>query len=72
MVLEPVEQAIANTYVQISADLHSKGQMIPEADLWIAATALAKGYILVSRDNHFSRVERLTVQDWSQPISGIR
>ena len=63
LLLEPVTQAVAETYFQIKADLQRKGQMIPEADLWIAATAKANGYVLISRDNHFSRVDGLTIED---------
>ena len=66
VILEPVTQDVAHAYVKIKSDLHRKGEMIPEADLWIAATAKANGYVLVTRDDHFSRVEGLIVEDWSK------
>jgi tRNA(fMet)-specific endonuclease VapC len=65
--LEFVTRAVADAYVQIKAELQRRGQMIPEADLWIAATALAGNYTLVTRDGHFSRVNGLNTVDWSQP-----
>jgi predicted nucleic acid-binding protein len=34
-------------------------------DLWIAATALAEGAILVTRDKDFSRFPSLALQDWT-------
>jgi predicted nucleic acid-binding protein len=65
--LEDVTRVVADTYVQVKATLRRLGLPIPEADLWIAATALAGGYVLVSRDSHFVHVPGLTVEDWSQP-----
>ena len=65
--LELVTQGVADAYVQIKAELQRKGMMIPEADLWIAATALAGNYTLVTRDGHFSHVDGLTIVNWSQP-----
>jgi predicted nucleic acid-binding protein len=34
-------------------------------DLWIAATALALGAVLISRDNDFQQIDGLTVEDWT-------
>ncbi|MDQ3814085.1 MAG: type II toxin-antitoxin system VapC family toxin [Armatimonadota bacterium] len=65
--LESVTRAVADAYVQIKASLQQQGLLIPEADLWIAATSLAGGYILISRDAHFNRIAGITVENWSQP-----
>ena len=67
MILEPVTQEVALSYVQIKARLRRKGEIIPEADLWIAATAAAENYTLVTCDAHFSRVQGLTIENWSKP-----
>ncbi|MBI4198642.1 MAG: type II toxin-antitoxin system VapC family toxin, partial [Chloroflexi bacterium] len=51
----------AYQYARIRLELHSTGNLIPENDLWIAATALAYNLTLVSRDPHFQRVQELRV-----------
>ena len=38
--------------------------MIPESDVWIAATALQHGLTLVTRDAHFGEVEGLDTEAW--------
>ena len=47
----------ADWYSQVKKTLRSKGRPIPENDIWIAATALQYGLILVTRDTHFQAVE---------------
>jgi tRNA(fMet)-specific endonuclease VapC len=42
-----------------------KGLTLDENDLWIAATALALGATLISRDNDFQNLEGLKVENWS-------
>jgi predicted nucleic acid-binding protein len=34
-------------------------------DLWLAATALTSGYMVVTRDQFFSQVSGLQVENWS-------
>jgi predicted nucleic acid-binding protein len=36
-----------------------------ENDLWIAATALALGATLVSRDGDFKQIDGLSVENWA-------
>ena len=67
MILEPVTQEVSLSYAQIKARLRRMGEIIPEADLWIAATAVAENYTLVTCDAHFSRVQGLTIENWSKP-----
>lgn len=62
--LEFVTPSIAGNYAEIKAYLRRRGEMIPEADIWIAATAFTEGYVLVTRDAHFSRVPDLVVERW--------
>jgi tRNA(fMet)-specific endonuclease VapC len=54
----------ADLYSAIKHDLRLKGQMIPDNDLWIAATALQAGLTLAARDTHFARVAGLPFEHW--------
>ena len=38
---------------------------LDENDLWIAATALVLGAMLISSDSDFQRIDGLTVNDWT-------
>jgi tRNA(fMet)-specific endonuclease VapC len=58
------DAATANVYGQIKHHLRSKGRPIPENDLWLAAIAKRFGFVLVSRDRHFSHVDGLAVETW--------
>jgi predicted nucleic acid-binding protein len=58
-VLSP-DETVAHRWAEIRAGLRSRGQLLPDNDLWIAATALARGLTLVSRNvRHFQRIEGL-------------
>ncbi|QIR40926.1 type II toxin-antitoxin system VapC family toxin [Tolypothrix sp. PCC 7910] len=57
--IDIIEQAC-----QIHADLKRKGTPIQEADILIAATAIARGLILVSNDSDLLRVEGLNLENW--------
>jgi tRNA(fMet)-specific endonuclease VapC len=50
---------VARHYGRLRADLRIQGLMIPDNDIWIAATAIADDLTLVSRDRHFSRIPQL-------------
>jgi len=56
--------ATALSYAQVSADLERKGKIIPENDIWIAATALECGMPLATRDAHFQQVTGLELLRW--------
>lgn len=62
-VLNP-DSATAERYAHAAVALETKGQPIPENDLWIAAIALELDMPLATRDVHFERVEGLTVLKW--------
>lgn len=62
---EPVPATAAEHYASIKSELQRVGLPLDENDLWIAATALALGASIVTRDRHFQRVPGLTVEDWS-------
>lgn len=62
----PLPEQAAETYGTIRAELESKGEMIGNNDLWIAAHALASGLTLVTNnEKEFRRVRGLKVQNWA-------
>jgi tRNA(fMet)-specific endonuclease VapC len=50
---------------EIHADLKRKGTPIQEADILIAATAIARSLILVSNDSDLLRVQGLKLENWA-------
>ena len=62
----PLPEASAKIYGTIRAELESKGEVIGNNDLWIAAHALASGLILVTNnEKEFRRVRGLKIQNWA-------
>ena len=60
-----LDEAIAQTAADLYATLRKQGQLLPDADLLIAATALDRGYILVTRNlKHFERIPNLQLENW--------
>ncbi|HIG42320.1 MAG TPA: type II toxin-antitoxin system VapC family toxin [Gammaproteobacteria bacterium] len=60
----PYDVATANIYGQIRAQLEETGQMLADADLQIAATALYHGLDLVTGNlRHFSRIDGLRINN---------
>ncbi len=59
-----VDSTTASIYGRIKRQQLIKGQMLPENDLWIAATALQYDLTLVTRDHHFDWVTELTLEQW--------
>ncbi len=58
----PITEPVARVHAEIWADLASRGDVIGAHDLWIAATALAHGLGLATRNaSEFSRVEGLRI-----------
>ena len=51
-------------YGQIKHEQRMKGQMLPDNDLWIAATAIQFGLTLAARDNHFTWIAELALEQW--------
>jgi tRNA(fMet)-specific endonuclease VapC len=48
---------------RIQAELQSAGERIPIGDLLIAGVARNRGYTLVAGDDHFNRVDGLSVEN---------
>lgn len=58
----PVTEAVARVHAQVWADLADRGAVIGAHDLWIAATALAHGLTVATRNaDDFGRVHGLRV-----------
>jgi tRNA(fMet)-specific endonuclease VapC len=51
-------------YGRIKASLRAKGRLIPDNDIWIAATAMQADLPLISRDEHFQQVEDIRWEAW--------
>jgi tRNA(fMet)-specific endonuclease VapC len=63
--VEPLLEPIGDAYGRLKASLESQGLNLNDNDLWIAATALTNGNLVVTRDQIFSKVPGLQVEDWS-------
>ena len=61
----PMPETAGQAYGKVRFDLESRGEIIGNNDLWIAAHALASQLILVTNnDKEFRRVRGLKVQNW--------
>jgi len=61
----PFDLISARVHASLWAELLSKGQMVGERDLLIAATALARDHRVVSRDERsFPRIPGLRFERW--------
>ncbi len=50
---------------EIKSDLKSKGQIIGDSDLFIAAISISNHFILVTNnEKHFKRIETLQIENW--------
>jgi tRNA(fMet)-specific endonuclease VapC len=56
--------AILEKASEIHANLRLRGLPIQTEDILIAATAIVKGFILVSNDRDLLRVEELSLENW--------
>ena len=58
----PITEPVARVHAEIWADLAERGEVIGARDLWIAATALAHGLGMATRNaSEFGRVQGLRV-----------
>jgi predicted nucleic acid-binding protein len=58
---EPVPERAADFYASVKLARRQRGLTLDENDLWVAATALALGATLVSRDSDFGNIDGLAV-----------
>lgn len=62
---EAIPFAAGDVYARVKRERERVGLPMDENDLWIAATALALGAVLISRDVDFRNVAGLVVEDWT-------
>ncbi len=55
---------VSGIAAEIHADLRRKGLLIQDADILIAAAALAENLILLTDDGHFQRIPDLKTENW--------
>jgi predicted nucleic acid-binding protein len=58
---EPVPERAGDLYAAVKLARQQRGLSLDENDLWVAATALALGATLVSRDNDFKSIDGLPI-----------
>lgn len=64
----PFDDAAAEPYAKIRADLTARGLLIGGNDMLIAAIALANGCTLVTHNTaEFGRIPGLVIEDWQVP-----
>jgi tRNA(fMet)-specific endonuclease VapC len=63
---EPIPETAGDYYAKVKLTHQRKGLTLDENDLWVAATALALGAVLISRDRDFYQIEGLMVENWTE------
>jgi predicted nucleic acid-binding protein len=58
---EPIPEGAGDIYAALKLVRQQRGLTLDENDLWVAATALALGATLVSRDRDFAGIDGLSV-----------
>jgi tRNA(fMet)-specific endonuclease VapC len=61
----PVTEVIVVQAARIYADLYKRGELISDADILIAATAITHGLVVATNNEaHFRRVQNLQIENW--------
>lgn len=65
MQILPLADAIILRSADIYADLYQRGELIGDADILIAATAIEHGFILATNnENHHNRITGIHIRNW--------
>lgn len=62
----PFDDECGEWFGRLKAERLEAGRSIPDFDLAIAATAMAHGLTLVSRDRHLRSLPGVAVEDWTE------
>jgi predicted nucleic acid-binding protein len=60
----PIPEEAAIDYARIKRGTKRRGSRLDENDLWIAATTVSLGAVLVTGDSDFERVRGLKLENW--------
>jgi tRNA(fMet)-specific endonuclease VapC len=60
----PFDRESAKQAAAIEDELEKRGEMIGRPDIQIAATVLTRGGTLITRDDHFERIDGLDVEHY--------
>jgi tRNA(fMet)-specific endonuclease VapC len=64
-----IDQETTRIYAELRFELKQLGRPIPMNDLWIAASCLRYGMVLVTEDRHFAHCPRLKTESWLEAPS---
>jgi tRNA(fMet)-specific endonuclease VapC len=64
MTILTADNATARKYGLLKHEQRARGWMLPDNDLWIAATAFQYGLTLIARDHHFTWIADLILEQW--------
>ena len=67
----PLDMAVVNECARLRAACRASGVVVPDNDIWIAATANIRGRPLVSCDRHFERIPDID-HIFLDPLSAAR
>jgi tRNA(fMet)-specific endonuclease VapC len=59
----PILRSTVSLYIEVRRNLELVSAIIPENDLWIAATAMEHKLALLTSDGHFGRVSGIEILD---------
>ncbi len=56
-----ISESVSEVYGELKKHLQSHGNIMPENDMWIAATAIANGMAVITQDKLFENIPSLNV-----------
>jgi len=61
------DNEICNFFGRLKAELEKEGNVLDDADLFIAGCAMKNNYVLVTNnEKHFSRIKGLRIENWTK------
>ena len=64
-----IDEDTGRYYATIADSLRRDGRPIPTNDVWIAASAMQHGLVVLTADGHFTRVKQIITEVIPQPRS---